>query len=774
MAALSAVSCSKELQEGTVPSDGNGAGKIELRIPADEATKTVFGDGYEVKWNDDDKIGIFVGTSANVEASLTRGADGKAYFTATVDPYEAGTELYAYYPYNANAGTAPAKVTLKIPYQQKQSELSVFNGSYNPMVAVPVTLPAAGEALEQPLKFRHMGSILEFDITNVPAGETLKSVQFIVDEHSSVDKFPAADDMSYDLNKTEEDLKVGIIVPKGTYYKSVTVALEKSETASKVYMTLVPGKYTGNIYISTDKSLYRFSGKTIEAKRAEVKTIKADLSSGRADNSKEIKSALDYEAFANAANAGDYSAWVDSDGEVKLGAGITSATYFTRILKDWNGKFNGQNHTIIQRETSVPLFTVIGKDGVVENLVLEGELKKASYPSGPSTAAVAQYNRGTIRNVVNAIEINLTDVDEPYMIGGMVIMNGGLIENCVQKGDINVSYNLTAIRVSYIGGIACFAADAAEYAKEGVEVNVGTFRNCTNSGKITVNKAGAAKAYLNKFAIGGICAIVQNGTPATYPLFEGCRNEGDIVRRDDSNGLNSCSAMGGIVGRAANYFQLKTGGAFDVDNYQVYLKISDCHNTGNIECSAFLTNGWASGSSTSGARMGATGGIIGYANGFADSPALITGCTSRCTVSGGHVNQTVVMGGIAGMTSGTEISNCSAETLFSDSSLQIDELKVATVGGVIGYVRHNSSVTGGQYSAQIAMPKTAVADAGMLAGGCYIGKTPQTLSASGVKLCGSISHKGLETPVTVTSENIASNLVSFGECASENVSLWVK
>ena len=110
----------------------------------------------------------------------------------------------------------------------------------------------------------------------------------------------------------------------GTYYKSVTVSLQGDGftpgQSTKVYMTLVPGTYNGNIYISTDKNLYRYSGKTIVADRAVVKTIKADLSSGSADNSKEIKSALDYEVFAMAANAGDYSAWVDGAGEVKLGA----------------------------------------------------------------------------------------------------------------------------------------------------------------------------------------------------------------------------------------------------------------------------------------------------------------------------------------------------------------------------------------------------------------------------------------------------------------------
>lgn len=752
--AAALLSCSKN-EPTTAP------GEEEKPLPSEITLSFTSPAGLE-------KLGVFIlgeKPTVNAQAKLS---GGESKYTAGVKTFAEGDALLVYAPYAGDAASLET-IPFEIPEQQSVPKAGERNPEIGLYLSGAVKLPAPAEEVElaAPVTLTEHTPTAVFvisDPSGAHASETLQSISFTSSGDAISGRFLC------DLSAETPEFKAEAGSKSVTVIPDIVSAIGSEE--SRYTAVAAPGKYAGKLEVETSAARFTFNEIAVETGTM----TKVDLS---AADLVEIISEAGWKAFANSVDAGDWSAWKNSDGEVKLGADLETTTYLQRVgavkePHDWDGVFNGQNHTITQHETSVPLFTVIGMDGVVENLVLEGELKKASYPSGPSTAAVAQYNRGTIRNVVNAIEINLTDVDEPYMIGGMVIMNGGLIENCVQKGDINVGYNLTAIRVSYIGGIACFAADAAEYAKEGVEVNVGTFRGCTNSGKITVNKAGAAKAYLNKFAVGGICAIVQNGTPAAYPLFEGCRNEGDIVRRDDSNGLNSCSAMGGIVGRAANYYQLKTGGAFDVDNYQVYLKISDCHNTGNIECSAFLTNGWASGSSTTGARMGATGGIIGYANGFDESPALITGCTSKCTVSGGHDNQTVVMGGIAGMTSRTEISNCSAETVFSDSSLSLDELKVATVGGVIGYVRHNSSVTGGQYSAEIAMPKTVVADAGMLAGGCYIGKTPQTLSASGVKLCGSISHKGLETPVTVTSENISANLVSFGTCASENVSLWVK
>lgn len=720
-------------------------------------------------------VGVFIlGGKAtdNVPAKLS--AETSRYETM-VNTFAEGDKLFAYSPYSQEVKSLD-NIAFTIPAEQSIPKAGERSPELSLAVAGPETLPAPAKnvSLETPVTFRDITPYAEFSVSDASgahAAETVQSVSFTSNGNALTGKLifdVTGEDPA--IKNTADGEKTVTIVPE------IVSEVGTGKTAYAAVMA--PGSYTGKVVVVTSAARYTFDEISVEAKIGGT-TAATELDLAQA-SLKEIITEMGWKAFATAVDKGDYSMWKNSDGEVKLGADIEVTTYLQRVgavekPHDWDGVFNGQGHKIIQHETTVPLFTTIAKDGVVENLVLEGELKKAAYPAGPSTAAIAQINRGTIKNVINAIDINLTGIDEAYMIGGMVILNGGLIEDCHQKGAINVAYNVTKAQiVTYIGGIACFAADAAEYAKDESKVSVGTFRNCTNSGDITVNKVGVANAYLNKFAVGGICAIVQNGTAAAYPLFEGCRNEGKIVRKDDSNGSNMCAAVGGIVGRAANYFQLKAGGAFDVDNYNVYLQIRDCHNTGDIECSAFLTNGWATGPTTSGARMGVAGGIIGYANGFADSPALIAGCTSRCTISGGHSNQSVLLGGIAGMTSRTAIENCTTETKFADSSLGLDDLKVAVVGGVIGYVRHDSSVSGGQYSADIAMPKTSVADAGICAGGSYAGKASQTLTVTGAKFCGSISHKGLEAPVAVTAENLGDNLVSFGTCKADGVTYWTK
>lgn len=679
LAALLTVSCNKDLQENT-PVSGKNSDKVTLLIAADEVTKTTFGDKgdkYEVKWEEDtDKIGIFIASSsANVQASLKR-IEGKAYFAAEVSNYNVGDQLCAYYPYAANPKADASKFTLKVPYIQTQTAPDKFDGSNNPMIAVPIKLPSLENTadgtvvISEQLKFRHIGAVLEFDITGVPATETLKSVQFV-----SSNGFPATDNSIYDLTSVTEAGDLNTVA--GTYYKSVTVSLQGDGftpgQSAKVYMTIVPGTYNGNIYISTDKNLYRYAGKTIEANRAAVKPIKADLSSTNVDKSKDIKSALDYEVFAMAANTGDYSAWVDGAGEVKLGANISTQTYFTRIQKVWTGKFNGQKHTIRQDASVVPLFTVISEDASVSDLVLEGNKKSMANAGGYGSAAVAQINKGTIENVTNKMVTNLK-VTGGSAIAGMVKCNGGTMRNCVQEGNITINAVIKATTTLYVGGIAAFASDLDE-AKSSTKV--GKFENCENKASIEVSRTSSGKFSIQKFAVGGICAIVHRGTKDVYPQFSGCVNSGAIKLIDkDKNAQGQAAVVGGIIGRVANY---TAGIAVEVAAEGYYAKIENCSNSAVIENSAYSTGGFID--KQSGARVCAAGGIVGYASGLKANPVDIIGCTNTGQILGGYATGCLI-GGICGQTNNVKIENATVEAVFGDSSL--DDHQLSAAGGIVG------------------------------------------------------------------------------------------
>ena len=764
LAALLTVSCTKDLQENT-PVSEKDSDKVTLLIAADEVTKTTFGvNGYEVKWENDDKIGIFIASSStNVPASLKR-IEGKAYFAAEVSNYNTGDQLCAYYPYAANPKADASKFTLKVPYIQTQTAPDKFDGSNNPMIAVPINLPSLEKTADgtvvipEQLKFRHIGAVLEFDITGVPATEKLKSVQFV-----SSKGFPATDNSIYNLISVTENGDVNTVA--GTYYKSVTVSLQGDGftpgQSTKVYMTLVPGTYNGNIYISTDKNLYRYAGQTIKADRAVVKTIKADLSSGSADNSKEIKSALDYEVFAMAANAGDYSAWVDGAGEVKLGADISTTTYFTRIQKEWAGKFNGQKHTIKQDASVVPLFTVISEGASVSNLVLEGSKKSMANAGGYGSAAVAQINKGTIENVTNKMVTDL-NVTGGSAIAGMVKCNGGTMRNCVQEGNITINAVIKATTTLYVGGIAAFASDSDE-AKSSTKV--GKFENCENKASIEVSRTSSGKFSIQKFAVGGICAIVHRGTKDVYPQFSGCVNSGAIRLIDkDKNAQGQAAVVGGIIGRVANYVANAVI-AVDVANDGYYAKIENCSNSAIIENSVYSTGGFIN--KQSGARVCAAGGIVGYASGLKANPMDIIGCTNTGQILGGYATGCLI-GGICGQTNNVKIENATVEAVFGDSSL--DDHQLSAAGGIVGSSLNSLTVENSKVDISGSLTPSPVG-IGVLQGFVKSGTPKYT----GIQIRANLTYNKGAGKLEVTQENVeTASLYGPTTLMTSGITYWNK
>ena len=764
LAALLTFSCTKDLQENA-PVSGKDSDKVTLLIAADEVTKTTFGDKgdkYEVKWEENDQIGIFIASSStNVPASLTRDKAGKAYFKAEVSNYNEGDPLCAYYPYAANPKADASKFTLKVPYIQTQTGPDKFDGSNNPMIAVPINLPSLENTADgtvvipEQLKFRHIGAVLEFDITGVPATEKLKSVQFV-----SSKAYPATDNSIYDLTSVTEAGDVNTVA--GTYYKSVTVSLQGDGftpgQSAKVYMTIVPGTYNGNIYISTDENLYRYEGKTINADRAAVKTIKADLSSGSADKSKEIKSTLDYEAFAMAANAGDYSAWVDN-GEVKLGANISTTTYFTRIQKDWTGKFNGQKHTIKQDASVVPLFTVISEGASVFDLVLDGSKKSMANAGGYGSAAVAQINKGTIENVTNKMMTDL-NVTGGSAIAGMVKCNGGTMRNCVQEGNITINAVIKATTTLYVGGIAAFASDLDE-AKSSTKV--GKFENCENKASIEVSRTSSGKFSIQKFAVGGICAIVHRGTKDVYPQFSGCVNSGAIKLIDkDKNAQGQAAVVGGIIGRVANY---TASIAVEVAAEGYYAKIENCSNSAVIENSAYSTGGFID--KQSGARVCAAGGIVGYASGLKANPVDIIGCTNTGQILGGYATG-CLMGGICGQTNNVNIKNATVEAVFGDSSL--DDHQLSAAGGVVGSSLNSLTVENSKVDISGSLTPSPVG-IGVLQGFVKSGTPKYT----GIQIRANLTYNKGAGKLEVTQENVeTASLYGPTTLMTSGITYWTK
>lgn len=218
----------------------------------------------------------------------------------------------------------------------------------------------------------------------------------------------------------------------------------------------------------------------------------------------------------------------------------------------FKGTFDGQGHTVrgffITADGSVQgLFRYIGEGGLVGNLNVIGTVS----PQGSSSTVggIAGENRGTITNCTFAgvIKGNSTAggiagsneasgvisgcrisgiVRGNHYVGGIAGKNGGTIENCTNKGNINIYTEEAVLNLEYInldnlrstentanitdiGGIAGYSNGKVE--------------SCVNEGKVGYQHVG--------YNVGGI-----TGRQSGY--VNNCVNYGAVYGRKDIGGIN--------------------------------------------------------------------------------------------------------------------------------------------------------------------------------------------------------------------------------------------
>ena len=158
--------------------------------------------------------------------------------------------------------------------------------------------------------------------------------------------------------------------------------------------------------------------------------------------------------------------------EILLDADLDmSAVSWTPLNEDFEGTFNGQNHTIKLKIENVSdnnegLFREIAEGGLVVNLRIAG---KIDVGNARKVGGICGDNYGTIRNCwvsadVKSSHYSSYDAD----LGGIAGLNEGTIEFCCMSGNVtNTGGN------SGVGGIA--------------GGNDGTIRHCTFYGTVSVN-----------------------------------------------------------------------------------------------------------------------------------------------------------------------------------------------------------------------------------------------------------------------------------------------
>ena len=713
---LCIASCSKEqIGEGRIESSSE---KVELRIAAGNPTKTTFTDpavgDYSVKWEDaTDKIGLFIADkTVNAEAGLTRTTEGKAYFLSNVNGYAENDMLYAYYPYVANAeGVTVSKdaVTLEIPVAQTQK--AGFNGIYNPMVAVPVALPAPGTAVEEPLKFRHLGAMVELKIkgdATKHAGEKITSVSFAAKDGGKV-----AGEFSFDLTKVTKTGALAEYVGSETVSVSPETPIVVSAEGVSVFMTVIPGSYTGVFTVTTTSSATEGEGTATEETTTKENTRTYSYASGydykRAsltryildlDNAKEmadeIRTIADWEAFVTAVtNGNNYAGKTVSLVNDIIAENLSIAT------GTFDGKFAGNGHTITQTANTRPLFETLGEHAEVANLKLTGAFTSFEKPYEWGNAALAKVNLGTVSDVTVNCPVNNITVNEAMLIGALVAQNGGTLQSCKNLGDIVLKIhnpNTDKHIANLGGGIAAFGNTMGAvveasgiYGKKDAVLKSGKFIGCVNEGKISVAASSEGKEKVVGISVyGGICGSVQTDGV----VFDGCSNSGTISRiSDGEQSLNASTSVGGILGccNAANYSNNGDQTYVNVgdDGAGISVVIKNSSNTGQLFSSCRHWGGVGNGNS--GARHDNVGGIVGAVIGGDTKPSSISGCRNNGTISGGWMNvNTTVLGGIAGLAKNVNIENCESAGVLKNGN----NLCVGAVGGFVAYAKKAVAISG--------------------------------------------------------------------------------
>ena len=368
----------------------------------------------------------------------------------------------------------------------------------------------------------------------------------------------------------------------------------------------------------------------------------------------------------------------------------------------FNGKLDGNGKTISRSAATKPLFRTLGENAEVTNLALTGDFAGLDKPYEYGNAALAQVNLGNVTNVSANCSVVLKLDGVPSLLGGLVVQNGGVMENCTNDGNVSLEVAVgnqsgkDVACANFGGGLAAYGHTIAGLdAKTGLyfadaECRAGKFIGCVNNGSISVKATSGSKA-LGVSTYGGICGIVElDGV-----VFENCRNTGAISRISDGEGSSGGSTcLGGILGRCAGTFVNDwedSGAQICVNGGKGYsMTVKGCENSGALlsKCrhSGCLNNG------NSPARLDNVGGIVGAAIGKDDGKVTVSGCTNTGAVTGGWATSvnTTVLGGIVGLAQNVELSDCGSNGSVS----ALENTCVGAAGGFAGFVFKGVSVSG--------------------------------------------------------------------------------
>ena len=219
---------------------------------------------------------------------------------------------------------------------------------------------------------------------------------------------------------------------------------------------------------------------------------------------------------------------------------VTLDSMIGGLDQNFHGTFDGNGKTITSDSGLMSIFYSVNGGGIVKNLTSAGTFI--------CSGIVNNLYSSTVENCINNARITN---DKYSKCAGIVgYMSGGNIKNCINNGNISNTYDSD----TYVGGIC------------GKDVNGGLILNCMNHGDIETSLKG-------ENCIGGIVGTYQANSNKEG-VFN-CVNLGNIKVSGTYNAITSNA--GGILGYA--------------NNYDFYITIKNCVNTGDVLKDIDMTKG---------------------------------------------------------------------------------------------------------------------------------------------------------------------------------------
>ena len=627
---LGAVSCSTTPNPGPETPDAPD-GETVLVVGSVPVSKTVMGeesgDSYPVYWCDGDRI-IVNGKRSDALYGIAPGTSVTTFRVSGVDaPYSV---VYPSWICQSMEGT---EAIIELPQTQTCSASSFGNGC-----AVMYACSESGE-----IKLENLcGAICldfdfgEYEITDISItslGSPICGKFRLNTATGQLEGQNTGQSVKMDINgDIKENGKVIFSLPAAKYAEGFNVLIsEKGGRQMSVALR-------ENCDVSA--GIIKFYSRTIFEPEGSLIIMDADS----------------WNSFALAVNSGDWSEWQDPEtGRVKLSGNIISGGDLEQI-EVWNGELDGDGYSITRNLCSRPLVKTIGETGKVLNMVFEGghsETAEASF------AALAQTNLGLVVSCENRMPIDI-ETDADFCFASLVESNAGTMENCSNSATIRISMPCSANRICQVGGLALYAS---------AEGKCGSFIGCSNSGEIVIVKNAVAASDLQKCAVGGIAAAIEEGDADNFTIFRECSNSGRIQLWENNwyNTPNGAYAIGGIAGRASGLTRDNGGNKswyVSFDKAWHHVEFLDCVNSAVIDVCCSITS--TVGKTMSGARQCYVGGIAGVAAGLADAPALFSGCSNTGQMNtGGSTKACTISGGIAGGAGYATFSKCNCSAGFA-------------------------------------------------------------------------------------------------------------